>query len=135
MNKKTLAQFVQHKRDKLGMSPSGLAKVCHLDLDLVEKIEAGEELFLSTTIRQSLAKGLRCNPSEIKDLEKNFDTQFETAEFLNLLGRKILDGQEGLICPKCSSLLVTKIEQMYDLEDNLVLHPKARCTKCVFQLR
>lgn len=135
MDKKTLAQFVQTKRDKLGMSPVGLAKACHLELDLIEKIEAGEELFLPTTIRQSLAKGLKCNPSEIKDLEKNFDTQFASQEYMTSLSQKILDGQENLICPKCQSLLETRIEQMYDLEDNLVFHPKARCIKCVFQLR
>ena len=25
--------------------------------------------------------------------------------------------------------------KMYDLEDNLMLHPKARCSKCVFQIK
>ena len=30
--------------------------------------------------------------------------------------------------------LITRIAKLYDLEDNLVLHPKARCSKCPFQL-
>ena len=37
-------------------------------------------------------------------------------------------------CPLCNSKLITRIAKLYDLEDNLVLHPKARCSKCPFQL-
>lgn len=135
MQKKSLAQFVQQKRDALGFSPSGLAKKCHLDLTLIEEIESGQELFLPTTIRQSLAKGLRCNPDEIKQYEKDFDNKFVDEEIIEFLKKEILDGETDLVCPKCKSLLITRIAQMYDLEDNLMLHPKARCTKCVFQIK
>lgn len=135
MNEETLAQFVQQKREKLGMSASGLAKKCHLSLDLVEKIESGEELFLPTTVRQSLAKGLRCSLDEIKELEKDFEVKLVSDEFISLLKERILNGDENLICPKCGSALITRIAQMYDLEDNLMLHPKARCSKCVFQIK
>ena len=69
---KTLAQFVQQKRDRLGLSPRGLAEKCNIELSLIEDIESGKELFLPVTIRQSLAKGLRCAPEEIKKLEKDF---------------------------------------------------------------
>lgn len=135
MQKKSLAQFVQQKRDKLGLSPSGLAKKCHLELDLIEQIEAGQELFLPTTVRQSLSKGLRCETDEIKKLEKDFDNKFAEEGVIDDLKIKILQGEKNLICPKCQSLLVTRIAKMYDLEDNLMLHPKARCSKCVFQIK
>ena len=104
--KKTLAQFVQEKRDNLGLSPKGLAVRSNLDIEVIEDIEAGKELFLSVTALQII--------ESLKDL--------------------ILNGAGGLKCPKCGAPLVTKIERMYDLEDNLVLHPKAHCTKCVFQI-
>ena len=135
MEKKSLAQFVQQKRDHLGMSPRGLAKKCHLELSLIEQIEAGQELFLPTTVRQSLAKGLRCSLQEIKDLEKDFENKFVDEEIIEDLKQMILAGEKDLVCPKCKSLLVTRIAKMYDLEDNLMLHPKARCSKCVFQIK
>jgi len=135
MEEKTLAQFVQQKREHLGLSPSGLAKKCHLELDFIEKIEAGQELFLPVTYRQYLAKGLRCNPSEIKDLEKSFDTEFVSEEIVESIKARILNEEPDLTCPKCNSRLVVRIAQLYDLEDNLMLHPKARCSKCVFQIK
>lgn len=135
MQKQSLAQFVQQKREHLGLSASGLAKKCHLELVLIEQIEAGQELFLPTTIRQSLAKGLKCASDEIKELEKDFENKFVEEEIIEVLKQKILTGQKLLTCPKCHSPLVTRIAKMYDLEDNLMLHPKARCSKCVFQIK
>ena len=135
MEEKSLAQFVQEKRENLGLSTGGLAKRCHLELDLLEKIESGQELFLPTTIRQNLAKGLKCSLEEIKKLEKNFENKFSDEETINSLKEQILQGEKDLLCPKCSSLLITRIVEMYDLEDNLMLHPKARCSKCVFQIK
>ena len=132
---KSLAQFVQQKRDSLGLSPIGLAKKSHLDLKIIERIEAGEELFLPTTVRQSLAKGLKCSLDEIKSLEKDFETKFSEEDVIRSLKERILNGEKDLICPKCSSALIVRIAKMYDLEDNLVLHPKARCSKCVFQIK
>ena len=69
----TLAQFIQKRREDLGLSAKGLAAKCNIDLSLIEDIEAGRELFLPTTIRQNLAKGLKCTPAEIKVLEKVFN--------------------------------------------------------------
>lgn len=135
MENQSLAQFVQTKRDKLGMSPTGLAKKCHIELELIEKIEAGQELFLPTTVRQNLAKGLKCSLDEIKSLEKEFDKKFVDDDTIEKLKQCILNGEKNLICPKCGSLLITRIAKMYDLEDNLMLHPKARCSKCVFQIK
>lgn len=135
MSEKTLAQFVQQTREELGLNAKGLAKKCNLDLALIERIEAGEELFLPTTVRQSLAKGLKCSLEEIKELEKDFDSNFISDDVIVSLKEKILAGDKELICPRCHSILIIKIEKMYDLEDNLMLHPKARCAKCVFQIK
>ena len=49
--------------------------------------------------------------------------------------QRILNGEDEIYCPMCGSLLVTRIAKMYDLEDNLMLHPKAHCSKCVFQIK
>lgn len=135
MQEISLAQFVQIKREKLGLSASGLAKKCHLDLNLIEQIEAGQELFLPTTVRQSLAKGLKCSLDEIKALEKDFENRFVDEEIIEDLKQRILNGENDLHCPKCKSPLITRVAKMYDLEDNLMLHPKARCSKCVFQIK
>lgn len=130
----TLAQFVQQKRDDLGLSPKGLAMKCNIDLYIIEEIESGKELFLATTIRQNLAKGLKCDPKEIKILEKDFNLKGVSFEVIESIKTMILNGADGLKCPVCGFPLVTRIAKLYDLEDNLVLHPKAHCSKCVFQL-
>ena len=130
----TLAQFVQKRRDDLGMSAKGLAAVCNLDLKLIEEIEAGKELFLPVTVRQKLAKGLKCEPDSIKKYEIDFDTHFVSDQIIESLKELILNEAGGLKCPKCGAPLVTRIAKMYDLEDNLMLHPKAHCTKCAFQI-
>lgn len=131
---KTLAQFIQKKRDNLGLSAKGLAMKANLSLELIEDIEAGKDLFLPVTVRQSLAKALKCAPEDIKELEKDFNIPVTSFEIIESLKELILNGAGGLKCPVCGSGLVTKIERMYDLEDNLVLHPKAHCSKCAFQI-
>lgn len=131
---KTLAQFIQTKRDNLGLSPKGLAMLTNLPLETIEDIESGKDLFLSVTIRQSLAKVLRCAPEEIKQLEKEFNPNVVSEQIIESLKELILEGAGGLKCPICSAPLVTRIQKLYDLEDNLMLHPKAHCTKCSFQI-
>lgn len=131
---KTLAQFIQKKRDNLGLSAKGLAMAANLDLQLIEDIETGKDLFLSVPVRQNLAKVLKCQPEEIKALEKDFNLPVTSVEIIDSLKELILNGAGGLKCPVCGANLVTKVERMYDLEDNLVLHPKAHCSKCAFQI-
>ena len=131
----TLAQFIQQKRDKLGLSPKGLAMKTNLDLGLIEDIESGKELFLSVTVRQILAKYLKCSPDEIKKLEKDFDNHIVSDEIIESLKELILNGAGGLKCPLCTAPLITRIQKLYDLEDNLMSHPKAHCTKCSFQIK
>ena len=131
---KTLARFVQERREQVGLSVTGLAKKTNLAPEIIEEIESGKELFLPVTIRQNLAKGLKCLPEDIKKYEKDFSTDFISYEVIESLKDLILNGAGGLKCPKCGANLFTKVERMYDLEDNLVLHPKAHCEKCVFQI-
>lgn len=131
---KTLARFIQERREQAGLSVTGLAKKSNVNPEIIEEIESGKELFLPVTIRQNLAKGLKCLPDEIKKYEKDFTNDFVSLEIIESLKDLILNGAGGLKCPKCSANLITKVERMYDLEDNLVLHPKAHCSKCVFQI-
>ncbi len=131
---KTLAQFIQEKREKIGLSASGLAKKANLELALIEEIEASQMLFLAVTVRQNLAKVLKCAPDEIKAFEKNFDMNYVPAQTADKLKESILNDATELYCPACGAALVTRVVKMYDLDDNLVLHPKAHCSKCVFQI-
>lgn len=131
----SLAQFVSEKREKMGLSQSGLAKRCSLEVSDIENIEAGFELFLSSTIRQKLAKGLKLSSSEIKLYETKEDYNLAPGYRIEEIKDEILEGAEIIRCPACNEVLITRIAKMYDLKDNLMLHPKARCPKCPFQLR
>ena len=131
---KTLARFIQIKREELGLTQKGLAIAANVPLSIVEEVEAGKELFLAVTVRQALAKALKCEPDEIKVLEKDIVNEIVSPEIIESLKQLILNRAGGLKCPKCGALLDTRIAKMYDLEDNLILHPKAHCTKCPFQI-
>jgi transcriptional regulator with XRE-family HTH domain len=131
---KTLARFIQKKREELGFTQKGLAIAANIPVEIVEEVEAGKELFLAVTVRQALAKVLKCEPDEIKHLEKDIVSNIVSPEIIESLKKLILNGAGGLKCPKCGALLDTRIAKMYDLEDNLILHPKAHCTKCPFQI-
>ncbi len=131
---KPLARFIQSKRKELDMSQKGLAIAANLPLEIIEEVEDGKALFLSVTARQALAKVLKCEAEEIKALEKDIATDIVSPEVIESLKELILNGAGGLKCPKCGAPLDTRIAKMYDLEDNLVLHPKAHCTKCPFQI-
>ncbi len=131
---KTLARFIQNKREEMGLTQKGLAISANIPLETVEEVEAGKELFLPVTIRQALAKALKCEPQEIKSLEKDIASNIVSPEIIESLKNLILNGAGGLKCPKCGAPLDTRVAKMYDLEDNLILHPKAHCTKCPFQI-
>lgn len=131
----TLAQFIQKKREDIGFSAKGLAMAANLPLETIEDIESGKDLFLSVTVRQNLAKILKCSPDEIKKLEKDFNNHVVSDQVIESLKELILNEAGGLKCPVCGAPLVTRIQKLYDLEDNLMLHPKAHCTKCVFQIK
>jgi len=131
----TLASFVQTTRDNLGMSAKGLAKRSNIDLTMIEDIESGKELFLPVTIRQKLAKALRCSPDELLKFERGYQDIVVSDDVILSIKQQILNHKTDIPCPKCGAPLVCRIAKMYDLEDNLVLQPKAHCSKCVFQLK
>jgi len=78
---------------------------------------------------------LKLQPAEIKHYEKVVNEVLVTSEQIEDIKEMILAGEEDLYCPMCGSKLVTRVAKMYDLEDNLVFHAKAHCSKCVFQVK
>jgi DNA-binding XRE family transcriptional regulator len=133
----SLAQFVSQTREEVGLSQTGLAKKSALSLQTIEEIESGQEIFLASTIRQKLANGLKLKPSDIKKYEKhlNFDLLQDSEDIIFIKNKILSNNIEDLECPVCGSKLITRIAKMYDLEDNLILVPKARCEKCPFQIK
>ena len=61
--------LIIEKREKAGYSIYGLADRASIDIETLEDIESGRELFLPVTIRQKLARALKCSPNEIKKYE------------------------------------------------------------------
>ena len=137
-NEISLAQYVITKREALGLSQEDLANKSSLTLDEILSIEQGLDLFLPTTIRQKLAKGLRVDNKEIKKYEAKTNFDFAKKSKMDEIREMILLNSNNpnfeIKCPNCNSKLITRIAKLYDLEDNLVLRPKARCSKCPFQL-
>lgn len=133
--KESLAHFVSDTREKMGLSQSGLAKKCNLSVSEIEDIESGVELFIPTTIRQKLAKGLKVSLKELKKYEMSEQFELVPQNVIDDLKEDILNGQNDLKCPLCGETLITRIVELYDLEDNLNYHPKGKCPKCPFQIK
>ena len=131
----TLASFVQRTREDLGMSAKGLAKKSNIELSAIEDIESGKDLFLSATIRQKLAKALRCSLEDLIALERGYKDIKISDDVIMAIKQRILNHEKDINCPRCGQPLVVRIAKAYDLEDNLILVPKAHCSKCVFQLK
>ncbi len=134
-NLESLAEFIIKKRENIGLSIQGLAKKTNIKLEILEDIEAGKELFLSVTQRQQLARILKCSPKDLKELERSYEFEIVSQDTVDELKSRILKRETNLRCPLCGEPLVTRIAKMYDLEDNLILQPKAHCVKCVFQIK
>ena len=131
----SLAEYIIQKREKAGLSITGLANKTSIKLEILEDIEAGKELFLSVTQRQQLARVLKISPKELKEHERSYEFEEISDEVIDNIKTQILNHKTDLRCPMCGEPLVTRIAKMYDLDDNLVLQPKAHCTKCVFQIK
>lgn len=131
----SLAEFIQTQREKAGFSITGLADKTAIPIETLEDIESGRDLFLPVSIRQKLARAFKCSPSEIKKYEREYQFQEISDETIDILKEKILKRETNLRCPLCGEPLVTRVAKMYDLEDNLILQPKAHCVKCVFQIK
>ncbi|MEI7474358.1 MAG: hypothetical protein WCK67_06220 [bacterium] len=137
LQRKTLAQFITDVRENAGMSRTGLAKSANLDIEIIDRIETGQDLFLSTVERHRLARALKLEHTVIKLHEKEPVIPGEVPKgAIDTLRVKILAGElEGNACPSCKSELICRIALMHDLEDKPVYHAKARCSKCPFMLR
>ena len=137
-NIKSLAEFVINRREELNMSRENFALNSGLKLEQIISIEQGYDVFLPTTIRQKLAKGLKTENKEIKRHEIKIDLNLVKNNTMDEIREQILLNSTNpnfeIKCPKCGEKLITRIAKLYDLEDNLVLRPKARCSKCPFQL-
>ena len=134
----SLGQFVVHKREELELTQEELAFKSSLTLEQIQSIEQGLELFLPSTIRQKLAKGLKIDNKEIKQYEIKIDYTLGKNSTMDSIREAILLNSQNpnfvINCPVCGEKLITRIAKLYDLEDNLILRPKARCSKCPFQL-
>ena len=134
----SLAQFVVSRREALGYTIEDLSDKSSLDIKTLQAIESGLDLFLATTVRQKLAKALRVENKEIKKYEVKADFNLTVSSKNDEIREQILLNSQNpnftINCPVCGSKLITRIAKLYDLEDNLVLRPKARCSKCPYQL-
>ena len=134
----SLAQFVVAKRESLGYTIEDLADKSSLDIPTIQSIEQGMDLFLATTVRQKLAKALKIENKELKKYEVKTDFNLVKQSKSDEIREQILlnstNPNFSINCPVCGAKLITRIAKLYDLEDNLVLRPKARCTKCPYQL-
>ena len=136
MEEKTLAKFISDLREAQGYSQVGLAKRANIDVKTLEDIEGAQEFSLSVVVRQKLARALKVEPATIKKYERFPQDVSLNQEYINNLKEKILNGYHSdNQCPMCGAELICRVAEMYDLEDNLILHPKAHCTKCPFQLK
>ena len=134
---KSLAEFIRETRENIGFSRELLAKRTNLTEDVIADIESGKELFLSSTVRQKLAKGLKITPSQILPYERTIRFSIENSnEYEDEIRVKMQAGEtKDIKCPVCGSDLVFKTVTRYDLEDKLIIHHKASCTKCPFQIK
>ena len=134
----SLAQFIVTKRESLGYTREDLADKSSLDINIIQSIEEGMDLFLATTVRQKLAKALKIDNKEIKKYEIKTDFNLVKPATSDEIREQILlnstNPNFSINCPVCGTKLITRIAKLYDLEDNLVLRPKARCPKCPYQL-
>ena len=131
----SLAEFIQKRRELAGLSITGLANKTNIKIEILEDLESGKELFLSVTQRQQLARVFKVTPNELKQYERSYEFQEISDDVIDNLKEQILNHKTDLRCPMCGEPLITRIAKMYDLDDNLVLQPKAHCVKCVFQIK
>ena len=136
MSEMTLAKFISDLRERRGLSQIGLSRKANLDIKVLEDIEGAQEFSLSVVTRQKLARALKIEPSAIKKYERVEQTGTINTRYIETLKENILAGYlDENICPMCGAVLVCRVAEMYDLENKLIKHPKAHCTKCPFQIK
>ena len=109
----SLGQFVAQKREQMGLSQEDLAFRSSLTLEQIQAIEQGLELFLASTIRQKLAKGLKIENKEIKQYEMKTDFALTKNSQMDSIREMILLNSQNpnfvINCPICGEKLITRI--------------------------
>ena len=132
----SLSRRIQHLRELNNLSVEELADASNLDVSVITDIEEGKDIFLSVTTRQKLSKALKVPSMVLKEVEKPLEVSSVDTEAIELIKYNILQGKlDNQICPKCGNTLICKIVTLLDLDNIPVKHPKAKCTKCPFQIK
>lgn len=136
---KTLASRVSYIRNARRIHIVDLSQEARVPIELLEDIEAGIETWLSTAVRQRIARVLKVDPNILEEVEvKNIKQNVENdppAELLERIQEDILSRINNIKCPICQSPLKTWIQEGFDLNEQPIKTPKAHCTACVFQLK
>ncbi len=137
---KTLAQRVQELRTHLGYSLEKVAEIANMSVSQLEDIESGIELFLSPAVRQKLARALKTRPSSLKALEKPREEGLPGKTALSASAREryieeiLYHPHAEYPCPNCGTLLLVRLFNRRDLEDNPLVEVKAHCPNCLFKI-
>lgn len=133
----TLSRRVSQLRIMRNMTVFDLAKACRFPLERIEGIESGLEIWLSVTDRTILARALGVLPALLKEVECNPEdfAEMQSSSNLDELAERVLQGETGLSCPNCGTVLKTSVERALDFEGNPTSFARAYCPSCPFALR
>ncbi|MDX2084498.1 MAG: helix-turn-helix domain-containing protein [Candidatus Melainabacteria bacterium] len=142
----TLAQRIQHLREQRGVTQQRLAHLANVPVQLIEELESGVELFLSTASRLKLARALRVRPGILKEVEVSSQPaiQVDSAynhEVSSAFGQASTLPFEAMAtnpkgfwpCPACGGALQIALRDREDLRHHPIVVLKARCTECLFR--
>jgi ribosome-binding protein aMBF1 (putative translation factor) len=115
----SLAEFIIKKREKAGLSITGLANKTNIKLEILEDIEAGKELFLSVTQRQQIARVLKISPKELKEYERSYEFQEISDDVIDNIKSQILNHKTDLRCPICGEPIDSDSVYIDDVEDEI----------------
>lgn len=137
---KTLASRVSFLRNARKIHIAELSFRTRVPIKLLEDIESGIETWLSTSIRQRIARVLKVDPKILEEVEvKNINCQDiykePPYELLERIQEEILSSKKNIKCPVCQSPLRVWIQEGFDLNNQPTKSAKAHCTVCVFQLK
>ncbi len=136
----TLAQRVRYLRDVRDMTQRQLAAKAIVDVDLIQDIETGIELYLSPAVRQKIARSLGVLSEVIKEVEKVPPAEHHTVieerqtKSVGLLDAIQRNHKGNYFCPDCGGSILVRIFNRRDMNDDPIDAIKANCTQCLFRL-
>lgn len=136
----TLGSRILYLRNARHIHIAELSYQARVSIGFLEDIEAGIETWLSTSIRQRIARVLKVDPNvleevEIKKSNTNVDMRNPPYEVIERIQEQILLGDSNILCPMCKSPLKVWIQEGFGLNGEPIKSPKGHCTMCVFQLK